>query len=66
MAYAPGDRTSASTLRQGDGDGVLFSSLSNSAASYIVIPFDIFESAQAAHVEGIQSIATTDGHVPCL
>ncbi len=55
-----------STLRQGDCDGVLFSLLSNTAVSYMVIPFDIFESAQAAHVEGIQSIAITDGPVPCL
>ena len=31
-----------------------------------MIPFDIFESAQAAHVEGIQSIAIMDGQVPCL
>ncbi len=53
-----------STLRQGDCDGVLLSLLSNSAVSYMVIPFDIFESAQAAHVEGIQSIAITDGQVP--
>ena len=43
-----------------------FSSLSNSAVSYMVIPFDIFESAQAANVEGIQSVAITDGQVPCL
>ena len=55
-----------STLRQGDCYGVLFSLLSNSAVSYMVIPFDIFESAQAAHVESIQSIAITDGQVPCL
>ena len=55
-----------STLRQGDCDGVLFGLLSNSAVSCIVIPFDIFESAQAAHVEGIQSIAITDGQVPSL
>ena len=53
-----------STLRQGDCDGVLFSLLSTGAVSYMVIPFDIFESAQAAHVEGIQSIAITDGQVP--
>ena len=45
---------------------MLFSLLSNSAVSYILIPFDMFESAQAAHVEGIQSIAITDGQVPCL
>ena len=51
-----------STLRQGDCDGVLFSLLSNSAVSYMVIPFDIFESV----VEGIQSIAITDGQVPCI
>ena len=55
-----------STLLKGDCDGVLFTLLSNSAVSYIVIPFDILESAQAAHVEGIQSIAITDGQVPCL
>ena len=55
-----------STLRQGDCDGVLFSLLSNITVSYMVIPFDIFESAQAAHVESIQSIAITDGQVPCL
>ena len=55
-----------STLRQGDCDGVLFSLLSNSAISYMVIPFDIFVSAQATHVEGIQSIAITDGQVPYL
>ena len=53
-------------LTKGDCDGVVFSLLSNSAVSYMVIPFDIFESAQAAHVEGIQSIAITDGQVPCL
>ena len=57
--------TAQSTLRQGDCDGVLFSLLSNSAVSYMVIQFDI-ESAQAAHVEGMQSIAITDGQVPCL
>ena len=45
---------------------MLFTLLSNSAVSYMVIPFDIFESAQAAHVEGIQSIAITDVQVPCL
>ena len=37
-----------SKLRQGDWDGVLFSLLSNSAVSYMVIPFDIFQSEQAA------------------
>ena len=56
----------AQLTRQGDCDGVLFTLLSNSAVSYMVIPFDILESAQAAHVEGIQSIAITDGQVPCL
>ena len=35
-----------STLRQGDCDGVVFSLLSNSAVSHMVIPFDMFESAQ--------------------
>ena len=54
-----------STLRQGDWDGVLFSLLSNSVVSYMVIPFDIFESALAAHGEGFQSIAITDSQVPC-
>ena len=44
----------------------MFGLLSNSAVSYMMIPFDIFESAQAAHVEGIQSIAITDSQVPCL
>ena len=39
---------------------MLFSLLSDSAISYMVIPFDIFETAQATHVEGIQSIAITD------
>ena len=42
----------------------LFSLLSNSDVSYMVIPFDIFESAQAADVKGIKSIAITDGQVP--
>ena len=32
----------------------------------MVIPFDIFESAQAAHVKVIQSIAITGGQVPRL
>ena len=43
-----------STLRQGDRDGALFSLLSDSDVSYMLIPFDIFESAQAAHVKCIQ------------
>ena len=30
----------------------------------MLIPFDIFESAQAAHVKCIQSIVITDGQVP--
>ena len=55
-----------STLRRGVEDRTLFSLFSNNAVSYMPIPFDIFESAQAAHVEGIQSIAITDGQVPCL
>ena len=55
-----------STLRQGDCDVVLFSLLSNSAVSYVVIPFDIFESAQAARVVGIQSNTITGGQFPCL
>ena len=55
-----------SMLRQGDCDGMLFGLLSDSAVSYMVILFDIFESAQEAYVEGIQSIAITDGQVPCL
>ena len=42
-----------STLRQGDRDWALFSFLSNGSVSYMVIPFDIFESAHAAHVEGV-------------
>ena len=41
----------------------LNSLLSNSAVSCIVIPFDIFETAQAAHVKVIQSIAITYGQV---
>ena len=45
---------------------MLFGLLSDSAVSYMMIPFDSFESAQAAHVEGIQSIAITDSQVPCL
>ena len=40
-----------STLRQGDRDWALFSLLSDSDVSYMLIPFDIFESAQAAHVK---------------
>ena len=55
-----------STLRQGDCDVVLFSLLSNSAVSYVVIPFDFFESAKAAHVVGIQSNTITGGQFPCL
>ena len=55
-----------STLGLGNCDGVLFSLLSISAVSCKVIQFEIFESAHAAPVEGIQSIAITDGHVPCL
>ena len=35
----------------------VFNLLSNSPVSYMVIPFDIFQSVQAADVEGIQSIA---------
>ena len=53
-----------STLRQGDRDGALFSLLSDSDVSYMLIPFDIFESAQAAHVKCIQSIVITDGQFP--
>ena len=30
------------------------------------MPFDIFESTQAAHDKGIQSIAIMGGQVPCL
>ena len=55
-----------STLRQGDRDWALFSLLSDSAVSYMAIPFDIFEPAQAAHVKGIQSVAITDGQHRCL
>ena len=55
-----------STLHQGDRDGALFSLLSDSDVSYMLIPFDIFESAQAAHVKCIQSIVITDGQVPRL
>ena len=55
-----------STLRQGDRDGALFSLLSDSDVSYMVIPFDIFESAHAAHVKRIQLIVITDGQVPSL
>ena len=32
----------------------------------MVIPFDIFESAHAVNVKGIQSIAITGGQVPCI
>ena len=53
------------TLRQGFETGRC-SLLSNSDVSYMVIPFDIFESAQAAHVKCIQSIAITGGRIPCL
>ena len=49
-----------STLRQGDRDWALFSLLSDSDVSYMMIPFDIFESVQAAHVKCIQSIVITD------
>ena len=45
---------------------MLFGQLSYCAVSYNVVPFDIFESAQAAHVKVIQSIAITDGQVQCL
>ena len=55
-----------STLRQGDIDGALFSLLSDIDVSYMLIPFDIFESAQAAHVKCIQSIVITDVQVPRL
>ena len=55
-----------STLRQGDSDWALLSLLSDSDVSYILIPFDIFESAQAAHVKCIQSIVITDVQVPRL
>ena len=34
-----------STLRHGDRDWALFSLLSDSDVSYMLIPFDIFESA---------------------
>ena len=53
-----------STLLQGDRDGALLNVLSDSDVSYMLNPFDIFESEQAAHVKCIQSIATTDGQVP--
>ena len=57
-----------STLHQGDRDGALFSLLSDrdSDVLYMLIPFDIFESAQAAHVKCIQSIVITGGQVPRL
>ena len=55
-----------STLRQGDRAGALFSLLSDSEVLYMLIPFDIFESAQAAHVKCIQSSVITDGQVPHL
>ena len=55
-----------STLRQGDRDWALFSLLSDSDVSYMLIPFDIFESAQAAHVKCIQSIVIADVQVPRL
>ena len=35
---------------------MLFGLLSNSAVSYMMIPFDILESAQAAHVEGFNRL----------
>ena len=66
VAYAATDRTSAIGAASRRLRRVLFGLLSNSAVSYMMIPFDIIESAQAAHVEGIQSIVITDGHVPCL
>ena len=46
-------------------DGTLFSLLSNNDVSYMAIPFDNFDLAQAAHGKGIQSIAITGGQVPC-
>ena len=55
-----------STLRQGDRDWALFSVLSDSDVSYMLIPFDIFETAQAAPVKCIQSIVITDVQVPRL
>ena len=55
-----------STLRQGDRDGALFRLLSDSDVSYMLIPFDIFESAQAAHVKCMQSIVIMDVQVPRL
>ena len=48
-----------STLRQGETGRCL-------DCCRIVIPFDIFESEEAAHVKGIQSIVITDGQVPRL
>ena len=36
------------------------------AVSYMVLPFDIFESAHAVHVKSIQSIAIMGGQVPCI
>ena len=66
MAYDADARTSAIDVRQGDRDGALFSLLSDSDVSYMLIPFDMFESAQAAHVKCIQSIVITDVQVPRL
>ena len=55
-----------STLRQGDRDGAMFSLFSDSDVSYMLIPFDMFASAQAAHVKCIQSIVIMDSQVPRL
>ena len=60
VAYAAGDRISAIDAALRCRDGALFSLLSDSDVSYMLIPLDIFESAQAAHVKDIQSIVITE------
>ena len=62
----PGISYVVSALHFRVADGTLFSLLSNNDVSYMAIPFDNFDLAQAAHVKGIQSIAITGGQVPCL
>ena len=61
VAYAAGDRISAIDAASRCRDGTLFSLLSDSDVSYMLIPLYIFESVQAAHVKCIQSIVITDG-----
>ena len=65
VAYAADDQHT-SEAASGCLRWELFGLLSYSWVSHMVAPFNIFESARAAHVKGIQSNANPGGQVPCL